>query len=369
MSNKRNSTAKMRFACAIIFFVFSYTYLACYQADILAVGQHVLSDGKTDYFYTLAPLLITAVCFLLQLGAYAVTRVKRRFHGLTYFPSFLLLALITDVPNDIDVHHSLGWWWFFLPFSLLVWGGVMWVVRQLEPLEQEPHSFGWFSRYSWLNISQLLAMAIALLFIGNNDRLFHERMKMEHLMKEKQYEKALEVGRKSLQTDSSLTMLRIACLNETGQLGSDLFNYPLVGGSEAMMPNGTSVKAMMWKYPGWMNKPSAWMVKHHLKYKIPVDYQLCALLLDRKIDDFVRQVGKYYNIESGKLPTHYKEALVLYCHLRSHPIFEYHENVMDADYQDYQTMEAKYANPVERQSALHDTYGNTYWYYYQYGSK
>ena len=245
----------------------------------------------------------------------------------------------------------------------------MWVVRQLEPLEQEPHSFGWFSHYSWLNISQLLVMTIALLFIGNNDRLFHERMKMEHLMKEKQYEKALEVGRKSLQTDSSLTMLRIACLNETGQLGSELFTYPLVGGSEAMMPNGTSVKAMMWKYPGWMNKPSAWMVKHHLKYKIPADYQLCALLLDRKIDDFVRQVGKHYNIVSAKLPTHYKEALVLYCHLRSHPIFEYHENVMDADYQDYQTMEAKYANPVERQSALHDTYGNTYWYYYQYGSK
>ena len=34
MSNKRNSTAKMRFACAILFFVFSYTYLACYQEDI-----------------------------------------------------------------------------------------------------------------------------------------------------------------------------------------------------------------------------------------------------------------------------------------------------------------------------------------------
>ena len=102
MSNKRNSTAKMRFACAIIFLVFAYTFLACYQADILAVAQHVLSEGKTDYFYTLAPLLVTFVCFLLQLGAYAVTRVKRRFHGLTYFPSFLLLALIADVPTHVD---------------------------------------------------------------------------------------------------------------------------------------------------------------------------------------------------------------------------------------------------------------------------
>ena len=81
---------------------------------------------------------------------------------------------------------SLGWWWLVLPFSLLVWGGVMWVVRQLEPLEQEPHSFGWFSRYSWVNIFQLVVMMLAVLFITNNDRLFHERMKMEHLMKEKQ---------------------------------------------------------------------------------------------------------------------------------------------------------------------------------------
>lgn len=189
MDHKRNSTAKMRFACAIIFLVFAYTFLACYQADILAVAQHVLSDGKTDYFYTLAPLLVTFVCFLLQLGAYAVTRVKRRFHGLTYFPSFLLLALIADVPTHVDTSVSLGWWWLFLPFSLLVWAGVMWVVRQLEPLEQEPHSFGWFSRYSWVNISQLVVMMLAVIFITNNDRLFHERMKMEHLMKENSMKK------------------------------------------------------------------------------------------------------------------------------------------------------------------------------------
>ena len=72
------------------------------------------------------------VCFLLQLGAYAVTRVKRRFHGLTYFPSFLLLALIADVPTHVDTSVSLGWWWLVLPFSLLGWAGVMWVVRPVS---------------------------------------------------------------------------------------------------------------------------------------------------------------------------------------------------------------------------------------------
>ena len=51
----------MQIACAIIFITFTYVYLACYQADVLAVAQHVFSGGLTNYSYTLAPLLITLV--------------------------------------------------------------------------------------------------------------------------------------------------------------------------------------------------------------------------------------------------------------------------------------------------------------------
>lgn len=366
MENKKNSTAKMRFACAIVFIVFTYVYVAYYQGDILAVAQHVLADGKTDYSYTFAPWLITFVCFLLQIGVFAFSRVKRRFHGLTYFPSFLLLAVITDVPNDVDVHHSLGGWWIAIPLCLIAWGIAMWAARQLEPIETEPHSYGWFSRYMWVNLLQMLCMMIALLFVSSNDRLFHERMKMESLMIKKQYAQALKVGATDLCADSSLTMLRIACLHETGELGSRLFTYPLVGGSKAMMPDSVTVKALMWKAPKWMQKPSDWMVKHHLKYKIPEDYKLCALLLDKKLDEFVVALSHEYNIHSAKLPLHYKEALLLYNHRRSKPIVEYHDNVMDADFQDYQALEHKSANPVENKSALCDTYGNTYWYYYDY---
>lgn len=367
MKNKRSSTAKMQIACAIIFITFTYVYLAFYQADVLAVAQHVFSGGLTNYSYTLAPLLITLVLYLLQVGVYAVTRVKRRFHGLTYFPSFLILTMITDIPVDIDRYHSLGAWWIILPLCLILWGGLIWIARQLEPIETEPHSNGWFSRYMWVNLLQMLVMILLVNFVASNDRLFHERMRMEHLMKEKQYEKALEVGEKSLQTDSSLTMLRIACLYRTGELGSRLFSYPLVGGSQSMYINGTSVKALMWQAPVWMYGTSPWMKKHRLKYRLSKEYELCALLLDKKLDEFVRKLVKYH--ELTKLPTHYKEALLLYCHLRTHPIVEFHDNVMDADFADYQSMERKYSNPVERQSVLRDTYSNTYWYYYDYGNK
>lgn len=85
MEKKRNSTTKMRLTCAIIFIVFTYLYLSCYQQDLLAVAQHALSGGMTQYNYVLFPILTTLVLFLLQVGVFAITRVKKRFHALTYF--------------------------------------------------------------------------------------------------------------------------------------------------------------------------------------------------------------------------------------------------------------------------------------------
>ncbi len=369
MENKKYSTGKMRFTCAIVFIVFTFLYLSCYQGNVLAMAQHVLSEGMTDYNYQLAPVLLTLALFSLQLGVYAITRVKRRFHGLTYFPSVLGLIFLTHVPNDMTECRSLGAWWWVAPLLLALWAGAMWVVMQLEPMEQELHSNSWLSRMTWTNLMQLLAMLLVVMFVTNNDRLFHQRLKMEHLMKDRLYAEALNVGKKQQETDSSLTMLRIACLHETGTMGEKLFTYPLVGGSEAMMPNGITVKALMWQPPVWLQKPSRWMKKHHLKYRITSDYHLCALLLDKKLDQFAQEITKYYRVDSMPLPKHYQEALVLYMHRRTHPIIVYHNTVMETDFQDYQTMEHKYVGPKEKQMALYDTYGNTYWYYYQYGKK
>ena len=386
MEKKKNSTLEMRFIVAIVFISFTYLYLDCFQEDILAVAQHVLSGGLTTYGYTYSPVLLTLVLFLLQVGVVSVTKVRRRFHALTYFPSMLILTAITDVPVDIDTRQGLGWWWLAIPLLLLAWAFVMWVARQVEPFEPDLHRGGWLTKYTWQNLVQMLVMMMLCVFLANHDRVFHERMKMERLMTEGRYEQALAVGHKSQDADSSLTMLRIACLHRCGSMGEHLFSYPLVGGSKAMIPDGKTVKALMWQEPLWMKlmqderkdlaKVKA-MRKYPVKvksmskkrYRIPTDYQLCGLLLDKKLDQFVVAVKRTYLADSVPLPTHYKEALVLYAHRRAHPVLVYRDEVMNADFQDYQALEHKYANPMEKQAALRDAYGNTYWYYYQYGSK
>lgn len=363
MNGKRNSTTKMRLTCAIIFIVFTYLYLSCYQADILAVAQHKLSDGLTSYNYTLSPIVATLVLFLLQLGVFAITRVKKMFHALTYFPSLLVLAFITDVPSGADAYLSLGAWVWIAPLLLLLFGGAMWVIRQLEPYEAEVRVGLWMSRRTWINLLQMLVMCLLVILVSNGNIVFHERMKMERLMMQGKYAEALQVGKQSLETDSSLTMLRVACLHHTGQMGEKLFTYPLVGGSEAMIPDSVTTKALMWRTPKWMHS-----VKNgKLRYVRPMDYQLCGLLLDKNLDKFVVLVQKQYNLGSDSVPKHYKEALILYAHRRSVPKVIYKNSVMEADFQDFQTLERKSANAMERNTALRDMYGNTYWYYYQYG--
>ena len=97
---------EMRFTMAIVFISFTYLYLDCFQDDVLAVAQYVLSKGMTTYSYVLAPILLTLALFLLQMGVCTLTQVKRRFHALTYFPSMLMLTVLTDIPDTSAICAS-----------------------------------------------------------------------------------------------------------------------------------------------------------------------------------------------------------------------------------------------------------------------
>lgn len=352
-NTRRDDTVIMRITIAVLFWLFTFFYLYNYQADTLAMAQHVLSDGKTTYNAFVGAWLITLTLYLLQLVVMGFLKLKSRSHALTYFPSLLVLTILTDVSPDMDKGFSFGAWLWVFPLLITIWGLAVYVAKEVLPYEPENASHGLFSRTSWINF---LTMATMFFLVGtfcNSDEVFHYRMKVENCLSERKYDEALKVGAKSLATDSSLTMLRIYALAATKQLPERLFEYPLVGGSAAMKPNGTTVKMLL-------------HTDTRLRYvrKSARDYKLCALLLDRNLDAFAKEVVRLYGTQN--LPKHYREALALYKHLRANPVVVYQDNVMDADYNDYQEMEKKYANPTERKNMLRDSYGKTYWYYYDY---
>lgn len=380
MTKKINSsTTLMKLVCAILFLVFTFCYLYYYQADILAVGQHVLSKGQTHYNRTIGAILITLVLYSLQLGVYALARLEKRTHAMTYFPSLLILAVITDISPDIDIHFTFGAWAWIVPLLFIFYVLFVWGSRQLQPYEPETNSVGLFSKMIWVNVLTMTIMFIIVGLVSNHNDVFHYRMHAESCLVKKDYGGALETGKKSLATDSSLTMIRAYALAKEGKIGDKLFQYPIIGDSKILFPDGLTTKLMiypeneMYKDMGVLLKqkmsPLAYLQfieKHHKVTKMGIDYLITAYLLDRNLNAFVHTVSKYYKL-NGKLPIHYREALILYTHLRSNPVIVYHNNVMDADFQDYLQLYHSESNKAIRKTELRDTYGNTYWYYYQFG--
>ena len=373
----KNGTIIMRVMCAIFFLMFTFFYLFDYQADILAVTQHVLAHGATHYDRTIGAVLLTVVLWALQLVVYGLTGLSRRLHALTYLPSMLLLGVLSDVSSEIDHEPYLGNWLWGYPLIMIAYAGLVWICRQLESLEQATGETGVFSRLSWQNMLTMTIMGFAVCMLGNTDSLFHYRMRIESNLAKGNYASALKVGADETKTDSSLTMLRVWSLSENNLLGEKLFAFPLVGGSDAMLPNGSSVKLMMaderylYAHLGVvfreLLKPMAYLEKLHRSKratKAAHDWLLCAYLLDCNLNQFARTLPKFYTINDS-LPKHYKEALTLYNHMTSHPVVIFHNSVGDADFDDYQDLQKKYADKRERYTALREKYGNTYWFYYQ----
>lgn len=376
-----NNGTLLQTACAIVFLLFVFVYLYFFQADLLSMVQHVLSGGATHYDRTVGTVVITAVLYLVHLGAKRLGGLDRVCHALSYFPSLLLLAALTDVEVDFSVSPLRGLWLWLAPLLLAVYVFLSLAVKYnwietLLPSYSAPISV------LWKNLLLMACMFIAVCLCGNNDSVLHYRLRVERLLGSGAYSKALMVGEKSDETDASLTMLRTYALSRSGQLGERLFEFPLTGGSYALLPDGKGVRCLLYpedrivralsiRKKGDMT-PMEYLLyieRNGLGRKPVTDYILCGYLLDKNIDAFVDVIRRKYSLTSPSLPKHYKEALTLYTHLRSNPVLVFHNEVLDADYADFQKLERKYTDLRERESYVRDMYGDTYWFYYFYHSK
>lgn len=377
--NKNNSTTAVKAVSAIIFWIFSIVYLYFFQTDILAVAQHALSGGKTHYNGPMGAFLITLALWLIHVAVCKCVTVSSRLHSLTYFPSLLLLTVLTDISNDIDKSFSFGAWLWVVPLLLVVWGWAIFKATQDKGgfLQVKPRT-DIFSRTMWVNMLSLAFMFILVGMFSNSDVVFHYRCRAEMLIKAGKYDEALRVGEKSVVSDSNLTMIRCYALAKTGKMGEELFHYPVTGTSETIVPVEGGSRMMiypvdsLYKFLGAkpqqsMNVPEylgALLITGQAKPPV-VDYLLCGYLVDRNLDAFVHALPHYYNVNDS-LPRHYREALTLYTHLRSNPVVVYHNTVMDTDFEDMQKLEKECATESERKLKVFDQYYGTYWWYYYY---
>lgn len=377
---KRQETP-IRVVCTFVFTLFSFFYLYYFQSDVLTVLQHVFSKGQTHYDHFVGATLITLVLLLLQIGVVNICRKVQMAWAFTFVPSALCLAALTDVePSDVDgmLHFSSGV--YLLPIGLIVFGLLVWTAKATGLLQSLSFTVRSTQRLLWNNLLVLLLCMLFVCTCGNGSKVYHARAHAEQCIMDGRVDVALLAIENCGSGDENLTMLTAYALAQKNALAERLFEFPVKGGSEALTPYAKNMKFELIADSVFYSKLGGWYVQRmptmkYLDYQrrhgrmnsMAIDYLLCGYLLDRNIDAFAANVTKYYEVnDSVALPKHYKEALVMYTHLRSTPRVIYNNNVMNTDFEDFQKLEKSVADERERQTALRDTYGNTYWYYYQY---
>lgn len=376
--DKDSSTIIIRMMCAIVFVLFTWGWLYFFQADALAMTQHVMSGGLTHYNRLVGAIIITAVLMILQYIVNGVTKLNKRFHALTYVPSMLLLAMLTDVSQTIDKGISLSRSFGLVAFFAVAWVVLIFFVRQYENVVKEFH-IPFFSRSMWLNMLMMVAMITCVAWIGNTNAVFQYRMKVEgHLMRG-EYLQARKVGQKSLESDADLMMLRMYALARCNELGEHLFEYPITGNSSQILPTSGKTKMLLcptdsiYKFmgarPAVPMEPERYLAMLQRRDSVNnmaiADYLLCGYLIDKQLDRFAQEIPRYYPMKAN-LPKHYCEALALYAHSRSNPSVVYQVPEVEENYANYQEMKRQYRDPKEQKTRVSEEYRGTYWYYYDY---
>ena len=375
--DKDSSTIAIRVMCAIVFVLFAWGWLYDYQADALAMTQHVLSGGITHYNRLVGAVIITAVLIVLQLIMDRAIKLHKRFHALTYGPSMLLLAILTGISQTIDTDESIIYTLCLVIILAVVWVGLIFLARMYDNLEKE-FMFPLFSRSMWMNMLIMVVMIIFVAWIGNTNAVFQYRMKMEGDLMRGKYQKALKVGKNSLESDADLLMLRMYALARCGEMGEHLFEYPITGNSSDMLPTNKtkmllcptdSLYRFMGARPAVAMEPHRYLAmlqrRDSVNNKAIADYLLCGYLIDKKLDNFAKAIADYYTLDTH-LPKHYREALTLYMHSRSNPLVSFKVPVMEEDYANYQELKKLYQDPMERKTRVSEEYRGTYWYFFEY---
>ena len=406
-SDRKSSALTTVVVCALVFICFSFFWLYNFQSDVLAVAQHRLSGGQTSYNRLIGSLLITLILMIIQHGVYGIVKLSRRTHALTYFPSFLILALLSTLDSNGVQNFSVGHWGWISLLLLVIWGLAVWVSRKILPFENDHKvNTGIFSRRLWVNMIQMALMMLMVAWVGNTNAVYHFRTHAEVALMRGDVDEALRVGIRSHETDVNLTMLRLYALSQRGMIGDSLFTYPVAGTSADMLPLHES-RSRLLIYP----KDSMWA---HFGDYVPtrtmtvgqyfdslavdttstgayIDYRLTGMLIDRKLEAFATALPNYYPLVPDSLPRHYREALVLYQNVASadttqavsgvtqalsdvtqavsdvtQALSEYKDSVYANQMRHFQELEEAYPSAKERKLNVNEHFRQTYWYYYFY---
>lgn len=374
--NSRRTARILTVACGLLFSAFSIVYLAVFQCDVLEALHYSLAQGKTHYSPWMSAVLLTVVLLVLRWVINGIVGLRGPLRALSYFPSCLLLGVLTDVGHG--VYHGegidLNWGWL-LPLLIVVYVllgiGLNRLFRWWGQRMEEPAVVN-------SNLLTLLILCFMTIGIGNTNIHFHHELQMEEALRNRDYAEARRIAEKTMDPSRNLTALRAYAMSREGTMGEYLFRYPQLYGAAGLLIESSNEKALrlnadsLYVYLG--ARPTVGesamaffdrICQEESGNYTTLDYYLSALLLEKKLNKFVSAFDKLYIVQ-GEIPLYYKEALYLYEKMHPDASEKIVDEEMDQRWHTYQERKKELEGTKGEGNWMRREFGDTYWWYYQY---
>lgn len=363
--------------CGLLFSIFSFVFLYVFQRDVLEALHYSLAHGKTVFAPLGSAIVITLVLILLRWGVNSLLGLKGNIRSLAYFPSFLILCALTGIGRDIYVSNYYSYWTWLMPVLLVVFAGVGFWLRRIY--RNELNEEGTTTSLVFWNIFILLAMCFMTVSVSNTNRTFHHELQVERALRHKDYQVALKVGKRSMEASRTLTALRTIALVRTNQLGDKLFEYPQYYGSDGLFFSNDSTTQLRYTndsiyyllgarpYSGEPRMEFLYNICHKETGRFTaLHYYLAALLLDKQLNNFAKEVADVYEKEDT-LPRYYREAMLLYQQETADTtLWQIQDSIMIHRYQAFQKSHQGGQTDMLEKNRLRKDFGDTYWWYFYY---
>ena len=375
--NRRRTARIIAVASGLLFSAFSFTYLSVFQKDVMEALHYSLAQGKTVYAPWMSAVLITVVLLVLRWAVNALVGLKGPLKALSYFPSCLLLGVLTDVGHN--VYHGGGisdTWGWMLPLCLVLYGVLGWLLARAARLWLNPEMPDiWVVNSNFMTLLMLCFMTIG---IGNTNVHFHHELQVEEALRKQDYGRALQVAEKTMDPSRNLTALRAYAMSRQGTMGEDLFRYPqlygaaglLMGTSDekALRLNADSLSVYLGAKPA-LGEPALTFFRRICEEEsgnyTTLDYYLSALLLEKKLDEFVRAFDELYTVRDS-IPYYYRQALFLDSKMHPSAATDSADVALEELWGKYQQKQQELSGQRGEANYMRREFGDTYWWYYQY---
>ena len=157
---------------AALFVVFSFLFVAVYQAPLLEAFYNSISTGRLQYNPWMVGGIVSLSLTLLALWLNRFTGFKREWTAMAYLPSSLILAFITDIDRTIYTGGgSMKGWLLILAAVVPVYAIFSFMLRRMlfESIKSAAMSQ---NRMLWRNLMLLILQFCLVGTLSNSEENF-----------------------------------------------------------------------------------------------------------------------------------------------------------------------------------------------------